>query len=165
MIISRGSKKLRLFSSQKPQEQLHRIIIPSRAFTRRLLPGIGIGLKWRYPGIAATQGRCPEMKWITRERVKVDRVACPWLIKRFVDKDAEFYFVPADQVMNEAERLGATPSTCRMWNSDITAKHVPSKRFSRSTNWMVIQCWHCSAGLSTGRTRTIPFTGSLKGLG
>ena len=49
------------------------------------------------------------MKWITRERVKVDRVACPWLIKRFVDKDAEFYFVPADQVMGEAERLGAIP--------------------------------------------------------
>jgi len=49
------------------------------------------------------------MKWITREHVKVDRVACPWLITRFVDKDAEFYFVPADQVMGEAVRLGATP--------------------------------------------------------
>jgi hypothetical protein len=36
------------------------------------------------------------MKWITRERVKVDRVACPWLIKHFVDKDAEFIFVPPD---------------------------------------------------------------------
>ncbi len=49
------------------------------------------------------------MKWITRERVKVDRVACPWLIKKFVDPQAEFVFVPADQVMSEAERLGATP--------------------------------------------------------
>ena len=49
------------------------------------------------------------MKWITRAGVKVDRVACPWLIKKFVDKDAEFFFVPADQVMREAERLGATP--------------------------------------------------------
>jgi hypothetical protein len=49
------------------------------------------------------------MKWITRKRVKVDRVACPWLIKKFVDKDAEFYFVPADQVMSEAKRLGAIP--------------------------------------------------------
>lgn len=49
------------------------------------------------------------MKWITRERVKVDRVACPWLIKRFVDKDAEFYFVSADQVLREAKRLGAIP--------------------------------------------------------
>jgi hypothetical protein len=49
------------------------------------------------------------MKWITRERVKVDRVACPWLIKKFVDQEAEFVFVPADQVMEEAKRLGAIP--------------------------------------------------------
>src|SRR5260370_11776540 len=49
------------------------------------------------------------MKWITREHVKVDRVACPWLIKKFVDKDAEFLFVPTDQVMEVAEREGATP--------------------------------------------------------
>src|SRR6195952_1543073 len=49
------------------------------------------------------------MKWITREKVKVDRVACPWLIKKFVDKDAEFVFVPADQVMTEAKRLDAIP--------------------------------------------------------
>jgi hypothetical protein len=49
------------------------------------------------------------MKWITREHVKVDRVACPWLIKNQVDKDAEFLFVPADQVVAEAKRLGAIP--------------------------------------------------------
>ena len=49
------------------------------------------------------------MKWITREKVKVDRVACPWLIRKFVDKDAKFHFVPADKVLEEAEHLGATP--------------------------------------------------------
>ncbi len=49
------------------------------------------------------------MKWITREHVKVDRVACPWLIKKFIDKEAEFHFVPAANVISEAERLGATP--------------------------------------------------------
>ena len=49
------------------------------------------------------------MKWITREKVKVDRVACPWLIRKFVDKDAEFHFAPADKVLEEAEHLGATP--------------------------------------------------------
>jgi hypothetical protein len=49
------------------------------------------------------------MKWITREHVKVDRVACPWLIKRFVDPQAEFLFVPNDQVMTVAERERATP--------------------------------------------------------
>lgn len=49
------------------------------------------------------------MKWITRERVKVDRVACPWLIRRFVDPDAEFLFVPRDQVLAVATREGAIP--------------------------------------------------------
>ena len=49
------------------------------------------------------------MKWITREHVKVDRVACPWLIKKFVDADAEFIFAPADKVMEEAKRLNAIP--------------------------------------------------------
>jgi hypothetical protein len=49
------------------------------------------------------------VKWITREHVKVDRVACPWLIKKFIDPDAEFHFVAADQVMLEAQRLRATP--------------------------------------------------------
>lgn len=49
------------------------------------------------------------MRWITREHVKVDRVACPWLIRKFIDTDAEFYFVPSEQVMSEAVRLGATP--------------------------------------------------------
>lgn len=49
------------------------------------------------------------MKWITRECVKVDRVACPWLIRKFVDPQAEFIFVAADRVLGEAERLGATP--------------------------------------------------------
>jgi hypothetical protein len=50
-----------------------------------------------------------EMKWITRENANVDRVACPWLIKRFVDPDAVFLYVPADEVMVTAEREGATP--------------------------------------------------------
>jgi hypothetical protein len=49
------------------------------------------------------------MKWITRERVKVDRVACPWLIKKFVDPQAEFLFVPADHVVARAAQEGAVP--------------------------------------------------------
>jgi len=59
----------------------------------------------------ANQGtqRRIRMKWITREKVKVDRVACPWLIKKFVDNDAEFVFVPGEKVMAEAERLDAIP--------------------------------------------------------
>ncbi len=49
------------------------------------------------------------MKWVTRERVKVDRVACPWAIRRFVDPDAEFLFVPAERVTTVAESEGAIP--------------------------------------------------------
>ena len=46
------------------------------------------------------------MKWITRENANVDRIACPWLIRRFIDPDAEFLFVPRDQVLVVAEREG-----------------------------------------------------------
>ncbi|WP_287601639.1 chromate resistance protein ChrB domain-containing protein [Thiothrix sp.] len=49
------------------------------------------------------------MKWVTRERPKIDRIACPWLITRFIDKDAEFLYVPADQVLAVAADSGATP--------------------------------------------------------
>ena len=48
-------------------------------------------------------------KWITREHPRVDRVACPWLVERFVDREAEFLYVPTEAVMREAERIGATP--------------------------------------------------------
>ena len=49
------------------------------------------------------------MKWITRERPKIDRIACPWLIKNFVDKEAEFIYVLRENVFTEAERLNAIP--------------------------------------------------------
>ena len=52
------------------------------------------------------------MKWITRSHVHVDRVACPWLISRFVDNEAEFLFVPPNQVMAMAEKTGAIPFDC-----------------------------------------------------
>jgi hypothetical protein len=48
------------------------------------------------------------MKWITREKVKVDRVACPWLIRKFIDPEAEFIFVPGADVATQASALGAT---------------------------------------------------------
>ena len=47
------------------------------------------------------------MKWVTRERPKTDRIACPWLIKNFIDPEAEFLYVPTDQVLDVAEREGA----------------------------------------------------------
>jgi len=49
------------------------------------------------------------MKWITRERPKIDRIACPWLIQRFIDPEAEFLYVPAADVLPVARETGATP--------------------------------------------------------
>jgi hypothetical protein len=49
------------------------------------------------------------MKWVTRERPKIDRIACPWLISRFIDRAAEFLFVPGDAVLATAGSIGATP--------------------------------------------------------
>lgn len=49
------------------------------------------------------------MKWITRERPKIDRIACPWLIKRFVDPEAKFIYFPKEKVIEEAKRIDAIP--------------------------------------------------------
>jgi hypothetical protein len=49
------------------------------------------------------------MKWVTRERPVIDRIACPWLIARFIDKQPEFLFVPPDQVAQVAAETGAIP--------------------------------------------------------
>jgi len=49
------------------------------------------------------------MKWVTRERPKIDRIACPWLIARFIDKTPEFLFVPTEQVLAVAHETGAVP--------------------------------------------------------
>jgi hypothetical protein len=54
----------------------------------------------------ATDGGA-DMKWVTRERPKTDRIACPWLIKNFIDPEAEFIYVPADEVLVVAQREGA----------------------------------------------------------
>ena len=48
-------------------------------------------------------------QWVTRERPKIDRIACPWLIRRFIDANAEFLYVPADRVLAVAAETGATP--------------------------------------------------------
>src|SRR5437773_6106369 len=63
-------------------------------------------LSWSFDVLAR---RFDSMKWVTRERPKVDRVACPWLIRRFVDPGAEFLYAPRNDVLAVAEREGATP--------------------------------------------------------
>ena len=64
------------------------------------------------------------MKWITRSHVHVDRVACPWLIARFVDSEAEFLFVAADSVLEAADREGAIP----FMTIGLTQQGLPAAR-------------------------------------
>ena len=60
------------------------------------------------------------MKWVTRERPKIDRIACPWLVTRFIDREPEFLFVPASRVMEVAKETGAIPYDV----PDVELSHV-----------------------------------------
>lgn len=60
------------------------------------------------------------MKWITRERPKIDRIACPWLIARFIDEEPEFVFAPTNKVREQAKQLGAIPYDI----ADVELSHV-----------------------------------------
>ena len=64
---------------------------------------------WVLARLPTPPERRSPMKWITRERPKIDRIACPWLVRRFVDPKAEFFYVPRDAVLSEARRLEAIP--------------------------------------------------------
>ena len=79
------------------------------------------------------------MKWVTRERPVIDRIACPWLIARFIDKGAEFLFVPPDRVLSVAKETGATPTMCLAWNSAMSVKDAASMRSFRSMASIGIQ--------------------------
>ena len=56
------------------------------------------------------------MEWVTRERPKIDRIACPWLILRFIDAQAQFHYVPAAEVLALAKARGAVPYMYRAWS-------------------------------------------------
>ncbi len=79
------------------------------------------------------------MRWITRENVKVDRVACPWLIKRFVDHDAEFMFVPEDELLVAAKHENATPFDAGRF-TEVTLNH----RGDRCTFEAILEDFHLS---------------------
>lgn len=63
------------------------------------------------------------MKWVTRERPKIDRIACPWLITRFIDKEPDFLYVPSDKVLDVAKQTGAIPYDV----PDVEFSHVGDK--------------------------------------
>ncbi len=68
------------------------------------------------------------MKWVTRAKARVDRIACPWLIRRFIDRQAEFLFVPDAEGLETASREGATPYDVKGSSSAITATNARSTR-------------------------------------
>ena len=79
------------------------------------------------------------MRWITREDIKVDRVACPWLIKRFVDHEAEFLFVPEGELLEVAKREDATPFDATRF-TEVTLNH----RGDRCTFEAILEDFHLS---------------------
>ena len=76
-------------------------------------------------------------KWITRERPKIDRIACPWLILRFIDPEAEFIYVPAERVLAEARAIEPSPMTFLMSSSPMRASDARSTPFSASTTSLI----------------------------
>lgn len=66
-------------------------------------------LRWSVRLSSDSECSVSAVQWITREHPRVDRVACPWLIRRWIDSAAEFLYVPADRVIDDALRTGATP--------------------------------------------------------
>jgi rhodanese-related sulfurtransferase len=82
------------------------LLLRERGFDARFLEG---GLEaWRESGGAIEPHRAPT-RWVTRERPKIDRIACPWLVRRFIDPAAEFFYVPTADVRAFARARGATP--------------------------------------------------------
>src|SRR5881409_1208310 len=67
------------------------------------------------------------VKWVTREKAKVDRIACPWLIRKFVDKNSEFLFVPPDKIPQVAKEQGAIPYDCA--NVELTHYKEGDKQY------------------------------------
>jgi rhodanese-related sulfurtransferase len=83
--------------------------LADRGFDARFLEG---GLEEGWKGIGGTLDAKPaesSSRWVTRERPKIDRIACPWLVSRFIDRDAEFLYVPAAEVLDAAKKHDATP--------------------------------------------------------
>ncbi|MET0204072.1 MAG: chromate resistance protein ChrB domain-containing protein, partial [Casimicrobiaceae bacterium] len=82
------------------------LLLRERGFDARFLEG-GLAA-WRDAG-GNTESHRPPTRWVTRERPKIDRIACPWLVRRFIDPAAEFFYVPTADVRAFARAHGATP--------------------------------------------------------
>jgi rhodanese-related sulfurtransferase len=99
---------LRIIACAHGHEISQGIAAMLRAMGHRAISLEGGFSAWRDAGLPVA-GLPPGTRWVTRERPKIDRIACPWLITRFIDAEAEFLYVPADQVLAVAAAQNATP--------------------------------------------------------
>jgi hypothetical protein len=105
------------------------------------------------------------MKWVTRERPKIDRIACPWLIARFIDEDPEFLYVPTDRVLAVAEAQGAIPYDI----PGVELSHVGEKcsfdaflnKYGLSQDPALRQLAEIVRGADTSRLNLTPQSGGL----
>ena len=114
-------------TSQGVTEALRRMGVEARFLEGGIAAWIGQGLPTQ-----RKIGSSPS-KWVTRERPKIDRIACPWLIRRFIDPNAEFIYVPKDQVLAVAKRRALFPTTSTGWNSRMKASAARSTPSCAST--------------------------------
>lgn len=104
------------------------------------------------------------MKWVTREKVHVDRVACPWLIKRFVDKEAEFVFVPGNTDPNTIDY--GTPFDMKGvelgHHGDECSFDAIMKKYNLTTDAALIEIQKIVRGADTGKMELTPYSAGLE---
>ncbi len=107
------------------------------------------------------------MKWITRSHVHVDRVACPWLITRFVDSEAEFIFVPKSQVIEKAEKQGAiafdSPGAELNHQADLCTFDVIIRKYGLTDKALLKLAWIVNAA-DTNRLENDPMAPGLEAI-
>jgi rhodanese-related sulfurtransferase len=91
------------------EERSQSVVTDLRAFGRTATYLEGGITAWNERGLPTRRNLGTSTKWVTREHPKIDRIACPWLIRRFIDPSAEFIYVPTKQVLDVAKSMGATP--------------------------------------------------------
>jgi len=96
------------------------------------------------------------MQWVTREHPKIDRIACPWLIRRFIEPEAEFLYVPTDQVLAVAAKTGAKPYDIPGAEPFAHDDFTPTTSRSRSQHWHPVPRFAACAAIPQRR----PTTGS-----
>jgi hypothetical protein len=104
------------------------------------------------------------MKWITRERPKIDRIACPWLIKNFVDPEAEFIYVPKNEVFEKAKQMTAIPydipgAEYSHYNDECTFDYIVRKH--SITEPAILQISKIVRGADTDRFELAPQAAGL----